>query len=396
MRDQGLEHLLAQELARRHELHRARSRRVVLALDSTHLQIGQRRLTNFASNNYLGLTHHRRVVAAAQRAAQSSGVGSGASALICGYSDAHQAAELAIANWKQTEAAVLLPSGYQAAHASIQTLASIGEAQPAGVRFLIDKLCHASFIDAVRGSAMPFRIFPHNHLEKLKRLLAEAPPDQMQVVVTESIFSMDGDAADLSGLASLKAEHPFVLVLDEAHGSGAYGHAGSGYADECGLQNIVDVSLVTLSKAVGVAGGAICASRLFCDAVVNWGRAYIYSTSVPPMSAAAIIAAIQVMQDEPQRQQRLRMLARHVRAELAKGGFALALHDSPIIPVVLGSESRALDAAERLWMAGLLVPAIRPPTVPLGSSRLRITLCCDHSDAEVDQLISHLRTLPAR
>jgi 8-amino-7-oxononanoate synthase len=262
---------------------------------------------------------------------------------------------------------------------------------------------HASLVDAVRGSGMPMRVVPHNSMSKLKRLL-EGSADEggggggggggaTQVVVTESIFSMDGDAADLAGLAALKRERPFVLVLDEAHAAGVYGENGGGLAAEMGLQSVVDVSIATLSKAIGCLGGAVCGSRAFCVALVNFGRAYIYSTSVPAIIPAAAEAAIGVMRDEPQRQARVRHLARHVREELNKSGLEIPVGDSPIVPVILGDERAALKAAERLAAAGLLALGIRPPTVPRGSSRLRITLSCEHTDDEVARLVAALRAL---
>src|SRR5437763_6666301 len=252
---QWLNELLQHELARRSGEHQLRSRIPVTPIDATHVEIDGRRYVNFASNDYLGLTHHPIVIQAAQEALARYGSGTGASALVSGYHAAHKNAEEAIARWKGSEAAVLLPSGYQAAHAIVQTL-NLGS-----VRFLLDKLAHASLIDAVRGSGADFRIFPHNHLEKLGRLLGDATLGQHQVVITESIFSMDGDAADLEGIAALKRKYGFALVLDEAHGSGLYGADGAGYAAEKGLAELVDVSLVTLSKSAGVAGGAVCAGR---------------------------------------------------------------------------------------------------------------------------------------
>jgi 7-keto-8-aminopelargonate synthetase-like enzyme len=303
----------------------------------------------------------------------------------------------------------VLPSGYQANQAAIQTLAaiptftSIGGKSPTDVRFLVDKLAHASLIGAVRGSGRPFRIFPHNHLGKLERLLREAPADQLQVVVTESIFSMDGDSADLHGLAELKQRHPFTLLLDEAHAGGVYGPAGSGYAAEMGLGSIVDITIVTLSKALGLGGGAICASSPFCDAVLNFASAAIYSTHVPPAVAAGAVAAINVLKEEPHRQQRLRALSRRLRDELVGAGLlsgagnpGVAGIDSPIVPLPVGDENAALAAAEHLRRRGFLVMAIRPPTVPRGGSRLRITLSCEHRDDEVAALIGALReVIPA-
>jgi 8-amino-7-oxononanoate synthase len=399
MSRQDWEHTLDQDLARLRDQHLFRRRHVVTPHDATHVEVDGRRYVNFASNNYLGLTHHPRVIAAVERAARDLGAGSGAAPLITGYGPAHQSAERRIAAWKQSESAVLLPSGYQANVAAIQALAAIGErtdiasgagTNAGGTRFLLDKLAHASLIDAIRSTAAPYRVFPHNHLAKLYRLLAEADPRQLQVVVTESIFSMDGDAADLAGLAELKSRRPFVLLLDEAHASGVYGPAGAGLAAELGLAGVADVTVVTLSKALGSAGGAVCASAALCDAVVNFGRAYVYSTHLPPSAVAAAEAAIDVMADEPQRQQRVRELSARVRTELRAKGVALPPGDSPIVPITLGSERAALEAARALQDQGLWVLAIRPPTVPRGTSRLRVTLSSEHHDEEVAQLIAAL------
>jgi len=212
----------------------------------------------------------------------------------------------------------------------------------------------------------------------------------LQVVVTESIFSMDGDSCDLGGLAALKQRRPFVLLLDEAHGAGVYGQGGSGYANEVGLASTADVVIATLSKAAGVVGGAVCSSDAFCRSLVNHGRAYIYSTSVPPAIAAAAAESIAVMRDEPQRQSRVRALASRLRTELTGQGLELLPGDSPIVPIVLGEADVALRAADRLRVAGLLVVAVRPPTVPRGGSRLRVTVSCDHTDAELACLIEEL------
>jgi 8-amino-7-oxononanoate synthase len=377
---------LVRQLDERRQSSQLRCRRVLHPLDPVHVQLDGKTLVNFASNNYLGLTHHPRIISAAREALEHYGAGSGAAALISGYAPAHASVEQSLARWKGTQAAVLLPSGYQANFAAIQTLAATGEC-----RFLIDKLAHASLIDAVRASGSPFRVFPHNHLGKLQRLLEESEAGQLQIVVTESIFSMDGDAADLAGLVQLKNKFPFALLLDEAHGSGVYGPCGSGYAAECGLQKCVDVSVVTLSKAMGVGGGAVCASQTFCDALINFGRASIYSTNISPVLAAAAEAAIQVLHDEPQRQLRLRNLAGHVRGELTAMGFSLPSGDSPILPIILGSDEAALRAASDLLKKGMVVLAIRPPTVAAGTSRLRITLSCEHSDEEIEQMLNELR-----
>jgi 8-amino-7-oxononanoate synthase len=409
--------LFADRLDALRQFDQLRRRRIIEPIDATHVRIGEtaeRIYVNFSSNDYLGLAHHPAVVAAWKNAADRWGVGSGASSLISGYGPAHQSAERAIARWKKTPAAVLLPSGYQANCVAVQTLATIaatarvararpdakardpwgrGYEQSAhpSVRFLIDKLAHASLLDAVRATGAPFRIFPHNHLAKLRRLLSESPADQRQVVLTESIFSMDGDSADLAGLAELKQSAPFFLLLDEAHASGVFGPGGAGLAAEMKLEHAVDAYVVTLSKALGVVGGAICGSRAFADAAVNLGRGLIFSTSVPPGVAAAAEAAIAVLADEPVaggRQQRVRRLADHVRQELAAAGWLIPHGESPIVPIVIGAESAALAASDTLLENGFLVPAVRPPAVPRGASRLRVTLSSEHSDDEIEGLIA--------
>jgi 8-amino-7-oxononanoate synthase len=378
-----LDALIADELGLRAIASQLRARRPIIPLSSTRVRIGDADYVNFASNNYLGLTHHPRLIAAAKESLRRDGLGSGAAALITGHTATHAQAEADIARWKGTQDAVLLPSGYQANHAAVQTLVALG-AKMGGIRFLIDKLAHASLLDAVRGASAEFRVFPHNHLAKVERLLADAPPNQLQVVLTESIFSMDGDAADLAGLVELKQRRPFILLLDEAHGSGVYGPGGAGYAAELGLAQHVDISVVTLSKSIGCIGGAVCGSTQFCAALVNYGRAYIFSTSVPPWVAAVASEAISIMREEPARAARVRNLARQVRAAIGLEG------DTPIVPIILGDAARALNASRQLAETGLLVPAVRPPTVPKGSSRLRITFSCDHADAEVKQLLDNL------
>ena len=405
MSGQEFNRILADDLAQRRAAHQYRQRRCVRPIDSTHVELDGHTYVNFSSNNYLGLTHHPRLLAAGTRGLQQCGAGSGAAGLISGYSPVQASAERTLARWKGTEAAVLLPSGYQANLAAVQTLGRIADLRlPIGdletppianppLRFLMDKLVHASLVDAVRGTGAPFRVFPHNQLAKLGRLLTESADGQLQVVVTESIFSMDGDACDLAGLAELKRRHSFVLLLDEAHASGVYGPGGSGLAAELGLQNIVDVSVVTLSKGLGCMGGAVCGSAAFCDSLVNHGRAYIYSTEISPVLAACADEAVQVLADEAQRRERVRTLARMVREELGGGAVAMPAGDSPIIPVIVGAEQDALFAAEQMQERGLLVMAVRPPTVPRGSSRLRITLSSDHTDQEIAHLIGSVREL---
>lgn len=363
-----------------------RERRVARRLDHGRIDLDGAVLIDAASNDYLGLSNHPDVVAAFAKGAAEFGAGSGASALVSGYSPAHQSAEAAIARWKSVPAAVLLGSGYAANQAAVAAMSAI--AGPGGIRFLIDKLAHASLVDAVRCIAPKhFRVFGHNDMTKLHRLLSSSPSEQMQVVVTESIFSMDGDAANLPALAELKQKFGFSLLLDEAHGSGVFGPGGAGYAAELNLQSMVDVTVVTLSKALGVAGGAVCGSAEFIEAVVNFARPYIYSTNLPPGLATAIETAIDIVQHDSQPQQRLAQLTSRVRSELARRGVNVLPGIAPIIPVLMGDEHRCLIAAETLRRDGIYTVAIRPPTVPAGSSRLRITLSSAMSDEDIGKLI---------
>ncbi len=392
MPDSEFESLLLRTLRQRESEGLLRSLRVVappadLEAQPATVRRDGRELINFASNDYLGLCRHPRVVEALRGAALTHGAGAGAAPLITGHTDLHHRAAAMLALLKRTQEAVILPSGYQANHAIIQTLAAVA---PGGkVRFLLDKLAHASLIDAVQGSGKPYRIFPHNNLAKLERLLVEAAGDELQVVVTESIFSMDGDAADLQGLAAVKARRPFVLVVDEAHATGVYGPAGAGLAAEVGCSDAVDVTLVTLGKALGCGGAAICGSRAFCGAVANFGRAFVYSTGVPACVLAGVCAALDVCRDEPHRAARVRQAASRVRAALSQR-YEIPPGDSPIIPLIVGDEQAALGLSERLLAAGMLCVAIRPPTVARGASRIRVTLSSAHTDSEIDRLIDGL------
>ena len=352
-------------------------------------------LINFASNDYLGLSHHPRLIAAAHKSLDQR-VGSGAAPLVTGYSSDHVRLEKTIAQWKQMDDSILLPSGYQANHAAIGALTVAAETVGKKVRFLLDKLVHASIVDAVRASQGEYRIYPHNSLAKLRRLLTEKQGEYVDVVVTESIFSMDGDAVDLEGLVDLKKQLPFLLLLDEAHATGVYGPNGAGYAAERGLTEFVDLSVITFSKSIGIIGGAVAASTTLIEAIVNFGRAYLFSTSIPPHVCNVVHEAIAIMHDEPHRRMRVRKLAKDFRGELSALNFEVPPGDSPIIPLILGDEQTALDASLLLKQSGFLVVASRPPTVPKGSSRLRITLSSEHDETDIHRLLSILKTMQCR
>lgn len=382
-----LDCMISRALDRRRSVHQIRHRRCIDPIDAVRVKIGPNELLNFCSNDYLGLINRFRKTVPPQTT-----WGSGGSGLICGYTSEHARTEAELARWKGTESSIILPSGYQANLAAVQTLHAISEASGQTIRFIVDRLVHASLIDAIRqvegwvGKPI-MRVFPHNDVTKVQRLLEEAPSDETQVVVTESIFSMDGDAGELAKIAQLKSKYDFIFLVDEAHATGLYGPDGSGLVSQLQLHDDVDVVITTLSKALGLVGGAICGKQSLIESIINFGRAYIYSTSIPPLFASAVRDAIRICREEPHRRQRVLSLSQQVRHALRSGNISLFPGDSPIIPILFHDESRAIHAAQRLEDQGLLVLPIRPPTVPRGTSRLRITLSCEHSDSQVDQLI---------
>lgn len=341
-----------------------------------------RSLVNFAGNDYLALATHPRLAAAVADAARQSGVGAGASRLVSGHLDLHQKLEQRFAAFKHAEAALVLPTGYMANRAALTALAGSDDL------ICLDKLNHASLIDAARASGATVRVYPHADLAKLERLLSRAGDRPgRRLIVTDAVFSMDGDCADLPALVDLRDRYGAMLIVDEAHGTGVLGEAGSGLAEHQHVAGRIDVTVSTASKALGSLGGIITAGRTVIDAIVNLARPFIYTTAVPPTQVAAIDAALDVIADEPQRRWRLAEHAAYLRGALRKGGWAVPDDPTPIIPLVVGDNAAALALSGRLEAAGVLAPAIRPPTVPPGSARLRITCRADHTPDHLRMLI---------
>jgi 8-amino-7-oxononanoate synthase len=336
-----------------------------------HLVLDGRSLVSFASNDYLGLTSHPAVVAAAHDALDRWGAGSGSARLIVGARPIHTELEEALAEWKDTEAAVLFPTGFAANLGVLTTLAG------AGVRLCSDELNHASIIDGCRLSRAEVCVYPHRDLDALDDLLATAPGPT--AVVSDTVFSMDGDTADLDALIEICVRHGSLLVLDEAHAV---------LGPELDPADHPDLALVrvgTLSKTLGALGGFAACTRNVADLLVNAARSYIFTTASTPADAASALAALEVLRSAEGTAlvERLRAHVQRVRPG----------HPTPIVPVVLGDEDRTLRAAADLAAQGILVPAIRPPTVAPGSSRLRVTLSAGHTDDEVGALIHALRQI---
>lgn len=346
------------------------------------------KVLNFSSNDYLGLANHPRVKQAAIEAIERYGAGSGASRLVSGSLRPHHELEEELASYKKTHSAIAFSSGYATAVGAICAL--VGKEDVV----ILDKLVHASIVDAARLSGATIRVFPHNDLERLEQILRwcdkprpgkDAPAQKL--VVTESVFSMDGDHAPLNGLVALKERFGAWLMVDEAHGAGLYGEEGRGLASQAGVAERIEVQMGTLGKAFGSSGGYICGSRNLADFLVNRGRSFIFSTAPVPAAAAAAREAIRISRsaEGTTRRERLRENVRELSATFPNGPAK-----SAILPLIIGEGTAAVDAAARLREKGFYVPAIRYPTVARGTARLRITLTASHSIQQVQALKSAL------
>ena len=349
-----------------------------------------RELWNFASNDYLGLARHPLITNAMIEGVATFGAGSAASRLVCGSLPPHRVLEDAIAEAKQCEAALAFSSGFATALGLIPAV--VGKAD----FILLDKLCHACLVDAARLSGATLRVFPHNDCHKLRRLLescrAKSPRARI-LVATESVFSMDGDLCPLQEMVELVECFDALLLLDEAHGFGVLGETGMGLAEREQVQSRITFQMGTLSKAAGLAGGYVAASRQWIDLLVNRARSWIYSTAPPPALAHAATAALHLIRSAEGHQLREQLQA-HIRRFADSGSPGRPRPETPIIPIVLGGNEATLAASTQMDAAGFLVPAIRFPTVPRGTARLRISLSAAHPPEAVAALLQALGSLP--
>ena len=379
--------------ARQLEALRARSLhrhlREISSASGTVAGLDGKRLINFSSNDYLGLANNPQLREAATKAIAEFGVGAGASRLISGTQSPHVRLENALAKWKETEAALCFSSGYAAAVGTIPALVDKNDV------IILDKLCHASLIDGAKLSGATLRVFPHNHLGKLKRHLEWARQKKSEariLIITESVFSMDGDRAPLREIIELKNDFGARLFLDEAHAIGVIGQNGRGLAFEEDLSPGVDVQMGTLSKALGVSGGYIGGSGNMIEWLINRARSFIFSTAPPAALAAAAKTAIDFLSSNEGEKRRQRLW--HNIDILAK---ELSIQPaSAIVPWIIGDEKTALTAAGSLQDGGFLVPAIRYPTVAKGAARLRITVSAAHEAAQLRSLAGAIKRLPKR
>lgn len=349
------------------------------------VRIGDETLINFSSNDYLGLAAAPGLREAAKNALDQYGTGSGASRLVVGDTRAHRSLEERIARFERTEAALLFNSGYAANVGIVSAL--LGKEDVV----FSDALNHASLIDGCRLSRAKVVIYPHGDVTALERLLRDNP-GRRRLIATDSVFSMDGDWAPLRELVDLARSHDCALLVDEAHATGVLGERGAGLCEELGVEGEIDLRMGTLGKALGVFGAYVATSRAVADLLVNRARSLVFSTSLPPMVCAAAQRAIDLNEGRPELRERLWRNIRRFSAGLERLGFP-AEPRSAIFPVVLGEPDVAMAAMAKLRERGLLVKAIRPPTVPAGTSRLRFALSAAHSEAQLDLALSVLGEL---
>jgi 8-amino-7-oxononanoate synthase len=357
-----------------------------LTLESSQgpvIRLAGRQYLNFCSNDYLGLAAHPKVIEALRSAATEYGVGSGASHLVCGHSTPHHQLEEALAEFTGRPRALLFSSGYMANTGILTSLLQRGD------YVFEDRLNHASLLDGGLHSGARFQRYPHNDVAALAAKLKAA--NGPKLVVVDGVFSMDGDTAPLSELASLCSAQDAWLMVDDAHGFGVMGERGAGSTEAAGLDvGSVPVLMATLGKALGTAGAFVAGSELLIEGLIQQARSYIYTTALPPAVAAASLAALQLLREESWRRQYLADLIVRFRRGAQQLDLPLMASDSAIQPLLVGDAGREMSLSEQLRDAGLLISAIRPPTVPAGTSRLRITLSAAHSEEQVDRLLEQL------
>ncbi len=353
---------------------------------STHASFQGRELLLFCGNDYLGLSAHPRVIEALKKAADQYGTGAGAARLISGTTDAHARLEEKIAQVKKKERALVFGSGYLANVGILTALAGKGDL------ILMDKRCHASIVDGARLSGAQLRVYPHLDFFRAEKILRKAACFQKKFLVSETVFSMDGDLADLRRLTEIKKKHGALLVLDDAHGTGVLGTNGGGAAEDLGIESEIDVLMGTLSKAVGCLGGFAAASEPVIDYLINFSRPFIFATSLPAVLCAAAHEAFCVMQEEPRLRHRLWQNIQRFHEGMVRAGFVMGPILSPIFPLIIGGEKESLEISNRLLEQGILVPAIRTPAVAKGKARLRITLSAAHQPEDIARLIQALET----
>ncbi|KIL04049.1 8-amino-7-oxononanoate synthase [Stutzerimonas stutzeri] len=374
---------LQARLAARRAEHLYRQRPLLASPQGPEVVVDGQRLLNFCSNDYLGLANHPEVIRAMQDGVAKWGVGGGASHLVIGHSGPHHELEEALAEFTGRPRALLFSTGYMANLAAVTALVGQGDT------VLEDRLNHASLLDAGLLSGARFSRYLHNDAESLGKRLGKA--EGSTLVVTDGVFSMDGDLAELPALCAQARRHGAWMMVDDAHGFGALGASGAGVVEHFGLElDDVPVLVGTLGKAFGTAGAFVAGSDELIETLIQFARPYIYTTSQPPAVACATLKSMELLRSEGWRREHLQRLVARLREGAAQIGLTLMDSPTPIQPVLIGDSARALRLSALLRERGILVGAIRPPTVPAGSARLRITLSAAHSEAQLERLLQAL------
>lgn len=373
---------LAQELANLEaQALRRRLQVVEELLPGGRVRVAGQVLLNLSSNDYLGLAQDPRLIAASQAAAARWGVGAGASRLVVGHLALHETVETALAAFKGTEAAVIFSTGYMANVGVIAALMGPGDV------IFSDRLNHASIMDGIKLAGAALQRFPHRDLDRLEKILQKTPAGKRRLLITDSVFSVDGDLAPLKELVELKERYGAWLMIDEAHATGVLGPGGGGLAQDLGLTDAVDIHMGTFSKALGSLGGYVAGARRLIDYLHNRARSFIYSTALPPPVLGAIQAALAVVREEPERRQNLLKNAAVFRRGLQAAGFDTLGSETQIIPVLVGKNEPTLRFAAALRERGLMAVALRPPTVPPGRARVRFSLSAAHGQEDLNRAL---------
>ncbi len=362
-----------------------RKLRLLESAQGAHIVVDGRVVLSFCSNDYLGLANHPRLIVALQKSAEKSGVGSGASHLITGHHQHHQQLGKALADFVGLPAALLFSTGYMANLGVVTALVGRGDA------IFVDKLNHASLNDAAILSRAELKRYPHNDLAALKKMLQTSQATR-KLVLTDAVFSMDGDLAPVPELLKLCEKYDAWLLLDDAHGFGVLGQQGRGILSHFNVASKRIIYMATLGKAVGVFGAFVAGDTVLIDYLLQQARTYIYTTASPPALSATALVALRIIEQDEARRDHLKQLIDYLRSNLLLKNWQLTDSQTAIQPLIIGSNQAASSLSEHLLTSGILVPAIRPPTVPKGSARLRISLSAAHSLDDVKRLIDALHT----
>lgn len=349
--------------------------------------IDGKKVLNFCSNNYLGLADDPRIKEAAIESIRQHGFGAGASRLVCGNFLSHTALENKMAQLKKTERCLLFNSGYTANVGIISSMYGRDDI------IFSDKLNHASILDGILLSGAEYKRFNHADTESLEAMLKGSLPTRRKLIVTDSVFSMDGDLAPLPKIVALAKKYGASVMVDEAHGFGVLGKDGCGAVEHFGLEGQIDIQMGTFSKAAGSFGAYCCGSNAVIDFLINKARSFIYTTGLPPAFADASLKAVEMIESQPQRRAKLWENTHFIRESLKKLGFDTLKSQTPIVPIVVKDAALCVEFSKRLFEAGIFVSAIRPPTVPANTARLRLTLMATHTREDLESLVKHFEII---